>query len=617
MNVMRTSVFKISIFIIFILRSHTIVAQISVTPNVVANLLIDRLVGTGITYTNPVLTCPTNASGKFDNGLASSVLIDSGIVLTTGRALTSGASIGVNGNGSDFASVNNNTNGGDANLATAAGTTTTNIHDLCKLEFDFIPTGDTIQFRYRFGSEEYPTYNCSAYNDIFAFFISGPGYATPTNVALVPGTVIPVTINSINNGTISAAGGGVLRNCTSLGVGSPFTSLYVNNASSTTITYTGLTAILLAKAAVTPCSTYHMKFAIADVSDHIYDSGVFLQAGSFSSDIATVVNVSSSNNLSSGTPFAMEGCTSAIITIARPLAKPYPQIVTYTLSGTTTNGIDVTTLSGSATIPAFGTTTTITVNAVQDGITEGTETLIFAINGSLCSSLVTETLTMNILEYPKYTKPLNDTICLGQSKPLSVVPVPVNPNLTFAWSPTSSLNVASGINVIATPASTTTYTITSSYPGCPSVDSTVKITVEQIPTLSLTHTNVTCTGMNNGTIAATAVASSVFTLSLNPTGAIGSGSPFTFSSLPPNTYTVTVSSAAGCTKTSSVTIVAPIVVTWTNTQSVNPLCTGSANGSIQVTATGGSGTLNYTLLPSSIFTVESTDGQPGYDEVIV
>jgi len=602
MNIKINFPLRLLFLAVITINSLMISAQIIITPNVTANVLVSRLVGTGIIYTNPTLTCPSNASGKFNNGLASSVLIDSGVVLTTGRAQTSGTAIGVNGTGADLASVNNNTNGGDANLATAAGTTSANLHDLCKLEFDFIPTGDTIQFNYRFGSEEYPVYNCSQYNDIFAFFLSGPGYAIPTNVALVPGTTIPVTINSINNGTVNTAGGGVLTNCTSLGTGSPFTSLYVNNSASTTITYNGLTSLLKAKAAVTPCSTYHMKFAIGDVTDHVFDSGVFLQAGSFVSDIATVTSVTSSNTLPSGNSFAIEGCSPAVVTITRPQAKPYPQNVTYSISGTATNGLDLTTLSGSAIIPANATSTTITVNALQDGITEGIETLILSINGSICGGTVTETLTITILDYPQIIKSLNDTICNGQSVLLSATAVPSNPNLSFTWSPASSLSSASGGNVTASPTTTTTYTITSSYPGCPLVDSTIKISVDPLPVLSLTNTNITCNGLANGSITATGSASVPMTISLNPSGIIGTTSPYTFTNLPPNTYTVTISSSIGCTKTMTASITSPTLLAWTNTQVVNPLCNGNSNGSITLSATGGTGIITYTLLPNAVST---------------
>ncbi|MBK7763192.1 MAG: choice-of-anchor L domain-containing protein [Bacteroidetes bacterium] len=595
---LRSTKTIVSICFLLAASAHSSFSQIVITPNLTAAELINRLTGSGITYTNPTLTCPNNASGKFDNGLASSVLVDSGIVLTTGRALSNGANYGVNGNGGNFASINNNTNGGDANLATAAGTTASNLHDLCKLEFDFVPTGDTIQFRYRFGSEEYPQYNCSDYNDIFAFFISGPGYATPTNMALVPGTNIPVSINSINNGTVNTAAGGQASNCSSLGAGSPFTSYYVNTSASTTITYNGLTALLTAKAAVTPCSTYHMKFAIADLTDHIYDSGVFLEAGSFSSDIASVVSVSSSNTIASANPFAIEGCTPAVITIARPSPKPFAQVVTYTLGGSAVNGVDIAALSGSVTIPANNTSVTLTINALQDGITEGVETLILYINGSLCSSAITETLTIDIQEYPNYTIPNDDTICLGQSISLSVVPNPANPNLQFSWSPASSLSSASGSSVIAIPSATTNYTLSSSYPGCGSIDSIFTITVDPLPTLSLSSSNVTCNGLYNGIITANGTVNiSPLSFIISPSGALGSSSPFQFSNLSPGLYTVTISSGSGCTISSTKLISQPNPLIWSIPMLTNPLCEGSNNGAINVTVSGGSGTINYSLLP--------------------
>ena len=87
------------------------------------------------------------------------------------------------------------------------------INDLCVLEFDFIPESDTIMFNYSFGSEEYLNWVNSSYNDVFGFFISGPGitgpYSSPPgfpngsqNIAIVPNTYppIPITISSIHPG---------------------------------------------------------------------------------------------------------------------------------------------------------------------------------------------------------------------------------------------------------------------------------------------------------------------------------------------------------------------------------------------------------------------------------
>jgi hypothetical protein len=65
------------------------------------------------------------------------------------------------------------------------------------------------------------------------------GITGKRNLALVPGTNIPVTINSINSGT--AGGGYNISTCQAMGAGSPFSQYYINNSGSTTIVYDGLT----------------------------------------------------------------------------------------------------------------------------------------------------------------------------------------------------------------------------------------------------------------------------------------------------------------------------------------------------------------------------------------
>src|SRR5687767_13041862 len=115
------------------------------------------------------------------------------------------------------------------------------------LEFDFQAVGDSILVNFVFGSEEYPEYSCSNFNDAFAFLISGPGYTGKKNIALVPNTIIPVAINSINSGPGTM---GTLSNCTALGPGSPFTNLYVDNQASTNVIFDGYTRVLTARAKV-------------------------------------------------------------------------------------------------------------------------------------------------------------------------------------------------------------------------------------------------------------------------------------------------------------------------------------------------------------------------------
>ncbi|MBS1497207.1 MAG: choice-of-anchor L domain-containing protein, partial [Bacteroidetes bacterium] len=148
--------------------------------------LAQKLVGDGVTISNVSFTGNPAMAGFFNNVSGTQINIDSGIVLTNGRAKGTFNGAGVNGNGSTIASnVLANTDWslpGDNDLDNITGST----HDACILEFDFIPLGDTVNFKYVFSSEEYtPNFVCS-FNDAFAFFISGPGITGLQNIALIP-----------------------------------------------------------------------------------------------------------------------------------------------------------------------------------------------------------------------------------------------------------------------------------------------------------------------------------------------------------------------------------------------------------------------------------------------
>ena len=318
-------------------------AQINITPSQTASQLAQMLTGNGVVVTNPTLTCPTVANGIFYT-VASNLGLDSGIILTSGRAQTVGTLIGANGAGTLFASNNNNA-AGDPQLAALAGQAS---NDACVLEFDFQPAGDTIKFDYVFGSDEYTTYNCSI-NDMFAFFISGPGIVGQKNIALVPGTTVPVAISTINNGSGYTASPSNPCYVNTLGNG-PYTQYYVTN-SGTSVTYNGFTTVLSAISAVTPCTTYHLKLAISDASDYILDSGVFLKAGSLTSNAISVSSVGG-GGLSLPTPYCVRGGLPGQFKFKRPALKPTPLTIKYLIAGTAINGTDYTQITDSVIIPA-------------------------------------------------------------------------------------------------------------------------------------------------------------------------------------------------------------------------------------------------------------------------
>lgn len=193
------------------------------------------------------------------------------------------------------------------------------LYDICSVEFDFVPMDNSIQFNYQFGSDEYPEYVGSLYNDIFAFIVSDG--TTSKNIALIPGTEVPVSINTVNFQTnadyfidnnlykqvlikrqepLKPTYRRTFPGQIWQGIKSVFTvsetgadrlviladpellktmdaNLYRN------LRYDGITKKLVAQMYVVPYKKYHLKIVLADVSDNIYDSGVFIEDRSLTS----------------------------------------------------------------------------------------------------------------------------------------------------------------------------------------------------------------------------------------------------------------------------------------------------------------------------------------------
>ena len=229
------------------------------TPEDLVNLLVGG--GGSITVTGVTYTGADWAAGTFI-GDTDIIGFEEGIILSSGDI----ANV-VGPNNLSNATLNNGLPG-DSDLDKLIPGYTT--WDATVLEFYFIPKTDQITFEYVFGSEEYNEYVGSPFNDVFGFFLNGVDVLD--NVALLPGTTIPVAINNVNCGTNAA--------------------YYINNdiheddppsctINSRETQLDGLTVVLQVIAEVNPGVENHIKLAIADAGDNILDSDVFIKAGSF------------------------------------------------------------------------------------------------------------------------------------------------------------------------------------------------------------------------------------------------------------------------------------------------------------------------------------------------
>lgn len=366
------------------------------------NLISKVFLGDGVEIVDIQYSGNPSAVGFFDYGnLATG--IEKGMLLTTGIA-TKAAGVG-----NDGAQDNNDLNQlykSDKDLEIIAKGAP--IRNVARYTIRFIPTADTVRFRYVFASEEYPEFVCSEFNDVFGFFISGPGINGPfengaINIALIPETNLPVAINNVNGGDIGVWGD--ILNCTAPNGSLNFSHLFKNNQNSgNQPVFDGYTQVFTAEAVVVPCQVYTIKLAIADVSDEGYDSGVFLEAKSFST---TQLNVYLRTNAPDGA--LVEGCADGLLTfkLSSPLSSDY--VIDYNLFGNAHNGVDYQMLPGSVTIPAGQDSTSLFIRAFEDGLPESSESIFVDVQKDMCNRDTVEIIIRdNQLVPPILT---GDTIC--------------------------------------------------------------------------------------------------------------------------------------------------------------------------------------------------------------
>jgi hypothetical protein len=226
--------------------------------------LVQALVGSGVAVSNIQYSGAPIAGGTFSGGTGI-IGFAQGIILSSGNI----ASVVGPSNLQPDTSTDNLLPG-DADLdALVTGLT----QDAAVLEFDFeCPSTNVISFQYVFTSEEYDGWVNSQYNDVFAFFLNGQ------NIALIPSTTTPVAINNVDcdnpynppNGQNCALY--KTNDCDSLGAGYPCTNIATE--------MDGMTVGFSATGTLQP-GPNHIKLAIADRGDGVYDSNVFIRGTSF------------------------------------------------------------------------------------------------------------------------------------------------------------------------------------------------------------------------------------------------------------------------------------------------------------------------------------------------
>ena len=243
---------------------------------------------------------------------------------------------------------------------------------------------------------------------------------------------------------------------------------------------------------------------------------------------------------------------------------------TYTWAPAT--GLNSTT--GNTVFATPASTTTYTVTVTSGGCTSTTTKTVIVENSSSVNLIVSTS---------------DNNICQGQSTNLAISGTGIN---SVSWSPSSTLNTSTGVNVIATPTANTTYTASVvSTAGC-TYTGDVAISVAPISSISINSSLPTtfCSGMST-TLTATGCTSCTWSPGTGLSSTTGGSVIASPSSS--TTYTVTGLNSSGCTVSGTIALTVSPAISITATPSNVTLPSGSS------TTLSASGAIYYTWAPST------------------
>jgi gliding motility-associated-like protein len=376
-----------------------------------------------------------NGIGAFSNG-GTSIGLDDGVIISTGNITNAPGPNNQGGAGNALGT------GSHPDLAALANA---QVFDATGISFQFTPTVPQIFFNYVFASEEYCEYVGAGFNDVFGFFISGPGInggflLNGENIAVIPGTTTAVAIDEVNH--VSNTG---------FFVGNSGTCNSTFNMDD--IQFDGFTTLLTAVANVMPCENYNIRLLIGDAGDAIFDSAVFLEANSFSAGGASAGEAISPTT---GINVTYEACSDGYFVLQAAGDINTDREIDFNIApfGTATPGVDYIPFPTSVTIPAGQTEIIIPITVIPDNIIEGQETIVLELQNSCsCSGTYIELIIEDVP--PLSVEAFDIELCDGLPGQLDAIAFGGLPGYNYSWSDGSS-----GETISVSPTTSTTYAVT-------------------------------------------------------------------------------------------------------------------------------------------------------------
>jgi len=207
-----------------------------------------------------------------------------------------------------------------------------------------------------------------------------------------------------------------------------------------------------------------------------------------------------------------------------------------------------------------------------------------------CVNTATKLVTVNALPTISVSPATAVTFCAGGSAGLSATG-----GIAYVWSPASGLSATVGAAVTASPTATTTYTVTGTDGNGCSNTATKLITINPLPTLSVTPTTPITFCASTGSSLLTATGATTYTWSPSTGLSATTGSSVTASPTSTTTYTVTGTDLNGCVNSTTKLIsINPLPVVTIAPATTTTICSGNT---VSLTASSSSA-ISYSWSPA-------------------
>ncbi len=259
-------------------KTFTVFVQAAAGQTLAEKLVANIIDGVSVAASNAIYEGAEGAAGEFDDGLASGLQMDEGILLSTGLFST------WNGGNNDPFTREKTTHEwfrpGDDRLRDrlSGGNHGYVTNDAAALGFDLFCENGQLEFEFQFGSEEYLEY-VEDFNDGFLILVND------TIVSLLPDGEDIISVDSVHPFVPS--------HVSKLGLNIPAKNkyLYLDNDDDIKPTVNpsdyyrlvecdGMTVKLRGHVLVEPGQTYRVRMVIADAKDWAYDAAILFEKNS-------------------------------------------------------------------------------------------------------------------------------------------------------------------------------------------------------------------------------------------------------------------------------------------------------------------------------------------------